>query len=77
MSTATVEQTPVSEAAFMLEFFTEAPIGHAVMDGAGHVWVRGESGWSSATRRQVGVVSSLVLARALCPDLAGHMPEES
>ncbi|MEV7798606.1 hypothetical protein AB0O14_05920 [Microbacterium foliorum] len=60
------------EARVMLAFFTEAPDGEGVLDGAGVVWRKFGNSWVSAESRSRSVPSE-VLARALCPDLAEWM----
>lgn len=68
-----------AEAKLMLEFFTEAADGQAVMDGEGKIWHKHGCMWSWASangRRRMAVPSSM-FARALCPDLAEYMPVAS
>lgn len=69
-----VESAVQREARVMLAFFTDAPDGEGVMDGAGVIWRKFDGSWVSAERRSRRVPSE-VLARALCPDLAEHMKE--
>ena len=65
----------MSEARQLLEFFTNAKDGEAVMDGAGNIWHHSGGSWYTGSRRKLRQASSLDLARGLCPDLADEMTE--
>lgn len=65
----------MSEASQLLEFFTTAKDGEAVMDGAGNIWHHFRGFWYTGTPYKPRQASSLDLARALCPDLADEMTE--
>lgn len=61
------------EAREMLAYFTSAPDGEAVMDGAGAIWHHSGGYWYAGRGLRGRRIASLDLARALCPDLAEHM----
>lgn len=71
------EDARAREARDMLAYFTQAKDGEAVMDGDGVIWHRSGAYWYSGTRRRMRQVTSIDLARGLCPDLADLMVEKA
>lgn len=54
--------------------FTESPEGAGVMDGDGHIWRFHEGLWHSNTH-PMSPVEPVLLAKGLCPDLAGYFEQ--
>ncbi len=61
-----------AEARAVIEYFTNAEDGEAVMDGGGVIWQRSGDAWYSKRGSLIRRATPTVLARALCPDLAEH-----
>lgn len=58
------------EAQMVLDHFTKAADGDAVMDGAGVIWRFQGGWWISVQGRRRRQVAPVTLAKALNPDLA-------
>ena len=70
-----METPEMREARSLWRMFGHASDGEQVMDGRGIIWAHHGGAWYSGPRNHQRQVSSLVLARALCPDLYEELGE--